>query len=324
MTVLTYSSVSLFSNGMFKWLSFDSIMKLMLDHRLLRAFVAIADSGSFTVAAEQLHMTQSTISQQLGRLERTIGRELIDRRARPARPTPAGERLIGHARRILALEQEARSLLADPAGTASVRIGVPDDIFTPRMAATFADFAAAHREVRLDVTTGLSRDLDRAFRAGELDVIVVKEPAPRADHVATFPEAIGWFESADIAPGDWPDPMPLVAFPAGALYRDDMFERIGQARRRWYIAFTGSTLAGVLTAVEAGLGVSLVPVTAATGFRVRPCKDLEAGPAMVVSLYAWETAGPVAELAQRMIAPLAERYDPPEGGPTTSRIRSST
>lgn len=296
----------------------------MLDHRLLRAFVAIADSGSFTIAAEQLHMTQSTISQQLGRLERIVGRELIDRRARPARPTPAGERLIGHARRILALQQEAGSLLADPAGTAAIRIGVPDDIFTRAMAAIFADFAAAHREVRLDVTTGLSRDLHRAFRAGELDVIVVKEAAARADHVATFPEAIGWFESADRAPGDWPDPMPLVAFPAGALYRDDMFERIGRARRQWYIAFTGSTLASVLTAVEAGLGVSLLPVAAAAGFRVRPCRDLEPGPAMVVSLYAWEAAGPVADLARRMIAPLAQRYDPPEGSPKLSRSRSGS
>lgn len=66
----------------------------MLDPRLLRAFVAIADSGSFTIAAQRLHMTQSTISQQLGRLEQAVGHMLVDRAARPVRPTAAGERLL--------------------------------------------------------------------------------------------------------------------------------------------------------------------------------------------------------------------------------------
>ncbi|MBN9272857.1 MAG: LysR family transcriptional regulator, partial [Mesorhizobium sp.] len=85
----------------------------MLDPRLLRAFVTIADDGGFTLAAERLHMTQSTISQQLGRLEDALGHLLIDRAARPVRPTAAGERLLGHARRILILQAEAETLLSD-------------------------------------------------------------------------------------------------------------------------------------------------------------------------------------------------------------------
>ncbi|MGN6122671.1 MAG: LysR family transcriptional regulator, partial [Sphingomonas oligoaromativorans] len=90
---------------------------VLLDPRLLRAFAAIAGHGSFTGAAAELNMTQSTISQQLARLEDAVGHGLIDRSARPVRPTPAGERLLGHARRILALQAEAANLLADPAGT---------------------------------------------------------------------------------------------------------------------------------------------------------------------------------------------------------------
>jgi len=57
----------------------------MLDPRLLRAFTAIVDAGSFTLAAERLHMTQSTISQQLARLEDAVGSALIERSARPER-----------------------------------------------------------------------------------------------------------------------------------------------------------------------------------------------------------------------------------------------
>jgi DNA-binding transcriptional LysR family regulator len=279
----------------------------MLDPRLLRAFVAIADTGSFTQAADRLHMTQSTISQQLGRLEQAIGRDLIDRTARPVQPTASGERLLGHARRILSLQQEAEVLLADPVGTAAIRIGVPDDVVTLAMTRTFASFAEQHREMRLDVTTGLSRDLTRRFRNGDFDIIIVKEPTASADHRATFPEAIGWFESSENS-RPWPDPVPLVAFPPGGLYRETMFERIERERRGWYIAFTASSLQSVVVAVEAGLGLSLLPVGATAGRRLRRLAGFDHEPAMVVSLYSWERSGALEALVEAMTAVLADRF----------------
>lgn len=97
----------------------------MLDPRLLRSFVGIIDAQSFTAAADRLSMTQSTISQQLARLEEQVGSALVDRTARPIVATAAGERLLAYARRILALQQEAQAALGDPAGTAPLRIGVP-------------------------------------------------------------------------------------------------------------------------------------------------------------------------------------------------------
>ncbi|MDX8438237.1 LysR family transcriptional regulator [Mesorhizobium australafricanum] len=291
----------------------------MLDPRLLRAFIAIADAGSFTQAAERLNMTQSTISQQLARLENAVGQSLVDRDTRPIRPTAAGERLFGYARRILALQHEAQTALGDPAGTTPVRIGVPEDIVNTTMAEVFGDFAKRHRAVRLDVTTGLSRDLTRRYRAGEFDIVVVKEAAAEPDCRASFPEPMAWFESADSqsdwahpAQSDWPDPVPLVAFPPGGLYREAMFERIEREQRSWYIAFTGSSLHNVLVGVEAGLGLSLLPRSAVRGQRVRPCAWLGAEPSMVVSLYAWEKTGPVADLAERMTVVLAARFQAPE------------
>lgn len=156
-------------------------MHTMLDPRLLWTFVAIADTGSFTLAAERLNSTQSTVSQHLGRLEAAVGQQLIDRTARPVLPTPAGERLVGYARRLLALQDEARLLLADPAGTATIRIGVPDDVVTSAMSRRFADFASCHREIRLDVTTGLSRNLSKRFRSGEFNIAIVKEKVADRD-----------------------------------------------------------------------------------------------------------------------------------------------
>jgi len=282
----------------------------MLDPRLLRSFVAIADTGSFTQAAERLNMTQSTISQQLARLEEAVGRGLIDRVARPVRATASGERLLGYARRILTLQQEAETMLGDSAGTASIRIGVPDDIVTGAMAQVFAGFTRQHREVRLDVVAGLSRELTRRYRAGEFDIVIVKEPSASSDHRASYPEAMAWFESTD-APESWPEPLPLVTFPPGGLYRDAMFERIERERRRWYIALSSSSLHNVIVAVEAGLGLSLLPIGTTTGRRVRPYAPFGAEPAMVVSIYSWEKGGLIAELVSAMSAVLAQRYSIP-------------
>ena len=281
----------------------------MLDPRLLRAFVAIVDAGSFTLAADRLNMTQSTISQQLARLETSVGIGLIDRGARPVAPTAAGERLLGYARRILALQEEAETALGDPAGTASIRIGVPEDIVTAATATAFGDFARRHRRIRLDVTAGLSRDLARRYRAGEFDIVVVKEPQAGPDCRASFPEAMAWFESA-AAPGAWPNPIPLVAFPPGGLYREAMFARIEREELRWYVAFSGSSLHNVLVAVEAGLGLSLLPRSAAAGYRVRPYAAFGAVPVMTVAVYAWESTGPAAELVERLSAVLAARIAP--------------
>ena len=278
----------------------------MLDPRLLRAFAAIVDAGSFTHAAERLNMTQSTISQQLARLEEGVGLALIDRTARPIRSTAAGERLLGYARRILALQREAESALGDPAGLALVRIGIPEDLVNGAMARVFGDFAKHHREIQLDVTAGLSRDLTARYRAGELDIVITKETAASADCRASFPEAMAWFESMD-ATGEWPNPVPLIAFPPGGLYRESMFERIEQEQLRWYIAFSGNSLHNVLIAVEAGLGLSLLPSSAAAGYRVRRYAPFHGAPPMVVSIYSWENSGLVAELVERMGEVLGER-----------------
>lgn len=245
----------------------------MFDPRLLRAFVTIFESGSFTAAADKLHLTQSTISQQLARLEESVGHSLIDRTSRPLQLTASGEYLIGYAQRILTLQQEAEAVLKDPAGSVPIRIGLPEDMMSTAMAEIFGMFAQAHRSIRLDVTSGLSRNLTKRYRNGELDIIIVKEPAASADCYASFPEEMAWFESENTTT-PMSDPIRLVTFPQGGLYRDEMFETLERERRRWYIAFTGSSLESVLVSVETGLGISLLPVSTTIGRRVRKYKSL--------------------------------------------------
>ena len=282
-------------------------MTAMLDPRLLRTFVAIVDNASFTVAADRLNSTQSTTSQHLGRLEAVVGHRLVDRSSSPVAPTHAGERLLGYARRLLALQAEAEMLLSDPAGTATIRIGVPDDIVTPAMSRQFAKFSARHREIRLDVTTGLSLDISKRFRAGEFDIAIVKEASAAGDVRATFPEPLAWFEASGTQDGHWPEPIPLVTFPPGGLYRDLMVERIEREHRRWYIAFTGNSLGSVLSAVEAGLGVSVLPVSVTRAHSVKASPLFTREASLCLSVYAWESGGAIGELVEAMTSVLSER-----------------
>ena len=80
----------------------------MLDLELLKSFVSVVDSGGFTRAGERVHRTQSTVSQQIKRLEEDIGQPLLIRNGKDVTPTEAGERLLSYARRLLSLAEEAR------------------------------------------------------------------------------------------------------------------------------------------------------------------------------------------------------------------------
>lgn len=273
---------------------------MMFDPRLLQAFVEIADAGSFTAAANRLNSTQSTLSQQISRLESAVRSSLLDRSARPVTLTPSGERLIGYARRILALHLEAAALLADPAGSRSLRVGLPDDLMTTAVCDAFAQFATTHPEIRLDVTTGLSRNLSRQFREGELDIAFVKEPQAKPDARASFQEPLAWVEAVSRAQ-PWQDPVPMVTFPPGGLYRDEMIERMEAARCRWYLAFTGNSLTSVMRAVEAGLGVSVLPLATIDADKVQVCQQFAPLPPMVLSVYAWEPDSATNELVSALI-----------------------
>ena len=92
-----------------------------MDIQNLRAFIAVAESGSFSAAAQALHLTQPAISKRIALLEGELDTALFDRVGRRARPTQAGERLLQHARRIVRqislAEQDVRDLATSVSGS---------------------------------------------------------------------------------------------------------------------------------------------------------------------------------------------------------------
>src|SRR5258708_12826593 len=116
----------------------------MSDLELLRSFVSVVDSGGFTGAGERVHRTQSTVSQQIKRLEDDVGQPLLNRTAKGVTPTEAGERLLSYARRLLSLAEEARDVVTRPGNEGAVRLGIPEDFAAYRLAKLLASFSRSH------------------------------------------------------------------------------------------------------------------------------------------------------------------------------------
>src|SRR5260221_6951738 len=106
----------------------------MFDLELLRSFVSVVDSGGFTRAGERVHRTQSTVSQQIKRLEDDVGQPLLNRTAKDVTPTEAGERLLSYARRLFSLAEEARDVVARPSNEGAVRLRTPEEFAAYRLA----------------------------------------------------------------------------------------------------------------------------------------------------------------------------------------------
>src|ERR1700724_3649722 len=149
----------------------------MLDFELLRAFVAVVDCGGFHRAAERLNLTQSTISQQIKRLELATKRPLFRRTTRSVALTDDGEMLLGDARRLLQLEEAARHRLAAPRLSGTVRLGVVEEVAGGSLPSALGRFAMLHPGVKLEVQIGVSAELIEQLNAGRLDVVFAKRAA---------------------------------------------------------------------------------------------------------------------------------------------------
>ena len=228
----------------------------LLDPHLLQSFVAIVETGSFTRAGERMHLTQSTISQQMRRLEQQLGCPLLDRSGRQVVTTAQGETLLGLARRILGLLAQA----GDRVGEASLplRLGVPEDFAAGAMTAVLAAFARQYPEVRLEVQSDLSHALWQAFEAGELDLALIKQGRGQGEPIARWREPLAWVDSRDWPAGER-DPVPLVVFPSEGLYRRQITDALDARGIAWRIAYVSPSLASLQGAVSAGIGVSLLP-----------------------------------------------------------------
>lgn len=241
-------------------------MPANLDTDLLRAFVAVADSASFTRAGERLGRTQAAVSQQVRRLEDTVGKRVFERDTHGVRMTRDGEVLLAYARRMLTLNDEVMALMHRSPTVASVRIGTPDDYATMLLPEVLARFNAAYPEVMVEVICDNSPDLVAEIDKGRYDLALVTRKAGETGGELVRREPVSWVAppqepvSPSGAPGHRPveslDPLPLALFPKGCVVRDLAVAALDRMGRDWRIAFTSKSVVAVHGAVMGGLGVT--------------------------------------------------------------------
>lgn len=246
---------------------------------LLRTFVKTAELGSFTRAAESIGRTQSAVSLQIRRLEELLDVAVFVRGTHRARLTDEGAILAGYAKRILDLNDEAVSSLRRPKIAGSVRLGAPHEYTASLLPVVLGQFAQSHPGVMLEVTCDLSKNLRTRLEDGEFDIILALHDEPSGQGgTKVLTEPLVWISSPE-HDGHVQRPLSLVVAPPPCIYRNRMLQTLGRLNHPVRIAYTSSSNTGIIAAVKAGLGVTLLArSTVPPGMRV--LEDRDGFPAM--------------------------------------------
>ena len=204
---------------------------MLYDTVLLRTFVAICDSGSFTKAAREVNLTQSAVSLHVKRLEDQVGSRLIVRGARGVRLTEQGEVLLSYARRILALYKEAEQRLGRDTG-GLIRIGVPEYFDLHTLSSLLAQFSGRYPAVKIQIELGLGPDISALVDEGELDLAIVSNEIREGDGVPLCRERRVWAAGRSMQlRAD--EPAPLALYPPFCRWRQLALEELDRASRGW-------------------------------------------------------------------------------------------
>ena len=230
-----------------------------IDIDLLRAFTTIYEAGSFSHAAERLGRTQSTISQQIKKLEEILGRDVFLRTNRSISLTTEGEILLPYARRMIDMNDEVLGRISKPDISGTVKLGAPEAFAANHLPSVLAQFAKSHPCVGLEIHCDLTSHLFDGFEKGDFDLILFK----RSNKTKTYGHRI-WHESlvwvgAEKNAYHMGDTVPLVISPNPCVYREKITEALNKKNIKWSPVFTSTSMTGRIAAARAGLGITAIP-----------------------------------------------------------------
>ncbi|MET0255668.1 MAG: LysR substrate-binding domain-containing protein [Luteibacter sp.] len=227
---------------------------MLLDLSALRTLVVAVDLGGFGKAARRLNRTPGAVSLQLRGLEERIGKPLFRKVGRAQALTEEGELLLGYARRLLALNDEAVFAVTGAGLQGAVRFGMTQDFAAAWLTEALARFDRAHAALRVDLRVDRSAALAAAIQADELDLALAFSGLPGAAEppLATLP--VEWFAhpSLVLPPGR---PVPLLVLDSPCTFRQAAIEALDRAGRSWRIVLASGSVSALWAAAEAGLGV---------------------------------------------------------------------
>ena len=229
-----------------------------LDLDQLQTFVTIADTGSFTKAADEVHRTQSAVSMQMRRLEERLGKQLFEKDGRTNRLTEEGEKLLTYARRLLRLNRETLAAFDDASLEGQIRIGTPDDYADRFLPEIVARFARSNPRVELSVQCEPTFNLIEQVRKGHLDIAIITHTAEKGSSEVVRREPLLWVTSANHSI-HMEDVLPLAVGRTTCMWRRAACDMLDQMGRDYRILFTSWSATVIIAAVLSGQAVSILP-----------------------------------------------------------------
>lgn len=275
-----------------------------LDVTTLRSFVAVADLGGVTRAATRLNLTQSAVSMQLKRLEDALGQPLLDRSGRTVALTAQGEQLLGYARRMLDLNDEAWGLMTNQAFEGELTIGVPNDIMYPHIPRVLQRFAQEYPRVRVMLQSDLTTHLKARFARSEIDLILTTEAEVDQGGEMLSRQPLVWVGAEN---GQAWKARPIrFGSTAHCVFRRPAIDALEKAGLPWDLAVDSTSCSAVEVSVIADLAIFVQ----LEGSIPAHCEEIRHGGALpplpdyLINMYVGE--GPRAGLANRL-APLVRQ-----------------
>jgi DNA-binding transcriptional LysR family regulator len=262
------------------------------DLEQLRTLAAVVDAGSLTAAAPRVFLSQSSVSEQIRKLEERAGQSLLTRSKAGVAPTEAGMRLLGYARRILALSDEAFRDLRGETLQGELRLAVTDYFRPGDLTRLLGRLGESYPKVRLHVSILKSDALRAAYARGEFDVAlgmrIAGTPAPPGQDAKASVirrESLAWLGAAGmrLARGE---PVRLLALPDTCSLHQFTVALLRRRRVPYVLAHVASGVAGLQSALAAGLGVACLNESAISDgvARLAPPHGLPALPRVTFQL----------------------------------------
>lgn len=225
-----------------------------LDPLWLRSFVAIAQAGSVTRAAQQVHRTQSAVSTHLQQLETSVGVQLVQRSTRALMLTAEGERFLPHAHKLLAWQDEARAAMQPAEQTALRRVGISEYFLPARLGELLALLRDTAPGVRYELLWASSASLQQLWAAGEMDLAVLTSNHPLPEARLLRREPLAWVAASGLVlPTN--GSAPLVLLGPDCPVRTMALAALARSGRPHHIQLSCAGAHGAVAAIRAGWGV---------------------------------------------------------------------
>lgn len=254
----------------------------MLNLAHLNSFVILHTTGSFTETGARLGIGQSTVTQHIQRLEKSLDRKLVFRDTHRVKLTAEGEALLGYARAMLDLDGKIAARFGEGRLRGQLRLGVSEDVVASRLTSILEDFIRQHPLVDLELTVALSASLYQMQEAGDLDLVLAKRHLGETHGRLLYREPLVWLARDPDFILSRSDVLPLIAFPPPSITRRVAQEALDRGNVPWRIVCTCGSLSGLTAAARAGMGVLVQPRSMApsglreiTGERLPVLEDVE-------------------------------------------------